>query len=193
MNIPRPVAYALIGVLALVIVVVVVLNLRSGQDEPSETTPPTSVSTTEAPAPSDGGGASDNGGDEGDEGDDLLYDGQKHAGPDVGLKDGSESDRAASSEVAKEAVAVWVNHDLSTEEWSKALRPYVTDEAWDAPNLPAPQRVSATEITGEIKDGPDGVSSGTAEYLVPTDAGELLVALVLQGEDWKISYIDKEL
>lgn len=190
MNIPRPVAYALIGVLALVIVVVVVLNLRSGQGEPSETTPPTSVSTTEAPAPSDGGGASDNGGDEDD---DLLYDGQKHAGPDVGLEDGSESDRAASSEVAKEAVAVWVNHDLSTEEWSKALRPYVTDEAWDALNLPAPQRVSATEITGEIKDGPDGVSSETAEYLVPTDAGDLRVVLVLQGEDWKISYIDKEL
>lgn len=190
MNIPRPVAYALIGVLALVIALVVWLNLRSGQDEPGQATSTAIVSTTEAPAPSDGGGASDNGGDEGD---DLLHDGQEYAGPDAGLRDGSESDRAASSEVAKNAVSIWVNHDLSTEEWSQALRPYVTDESWEALNLPAPQRVSATEITGELKDGPDGVSSETAEYLVPTDAGDLRVVLVLQGGAWKVSYIDKEL
>lgn len=187
MKIPRPVLYVIAGVLALVVVVVIVLSWGSG-DEPAPSPVPTNS------APSDGGGDAPSDGDEGVEIDPgLLNDGNEYAGPDEGLPEGSESDRTESAAVAMAAVGVWVDHDLTTDEWSKAMKSHVSPEAWNALNLPAPHRVSATEITGEIQDGPDGVTTQTAEYVIPTDAGDLTVALVKQGDDWKVSYIDKEL
>lgn len=190
MKIPRPALYVIAGLAVLALVVLAALSLRSAADQdPDEPTEPV-VTTTDPPVSDGGGDASDGGGDDGD---DLLYDGEAYSGPDEGLEEGSAADREASAAVAEKAASTWVNHDLTTEEWSKAMKPMVAPEAWEALNLPAPQRITPTEVTGEIADGPDGVSTETADYLIPTDAGDLSITLIKQGDDWKVSYIDKEL
>lgn len=189
MKIPRPTLYVLAGLAVLVLVVLGVLSLRSGAEQAPEK-PTETVAVTTDPPVSDGGGASDGGGDDGD---DLLHDGEAYSGPDEGLEEGSAADREASAAVAEQAASIWVDHDLTTEEWSNAMKPMVAPEAWESLNLPAPQRITPTKVTGEIADGPDGVSTETADYLIPTDAGDLSITLIKQGDDWKVSYIDKEL
>lgn len=177
-----------VAIAAVALVLGVIFFVVSGRNaQTSEQTGAQVTQTTSAPAaPSDGGGSGAS-----DEGGDLIYDGQQNAGPDEGLPDGSDADKAASSEVAKAAATAWVDHSVGTAEWSERMKGYVTETSWSALNLPAPQRISPTQVTGDPVA--QDVSTETAEYFVPTDAGELGVTLVKEGDQWKVSAIDKDL
>lgn len=171
----RTLALVIVVILAVTVAVVTaVSSSRGAEEEATSSAAATTTQEEDQSAPSDGGGDEERG------------------GPDAGLADGGQEDLEQSRQRALDAATVWVNHDLSGQEWREQAEPFFTDTAWENYALPDPQRVTPTRITGDPTE--IDVSVATADFLVPTDAGDLEVGLVKEGDDeWYVAYIDKGL
>lgn len=166
----------MIGLLAVAVLILGGLWLFQGTSGDPDSGDP----ARQPAAVSDGGGASDGGGEPADE----------RGGQDEGPGEASDEDRSLSQARAADAAAVWVDHSLSTADWQEALQPQVTERAWPLLALPDPQRVGPEEVTGDPV--PVEVNASAAEYDVPTDAGKLRVVVVQEEEGkWLVSSIDK--
>lgn len=168
---------AIVGGVAAIALVLWLFGSRNSAETTSE--PLVSGSATSAPV-TDGGGASDGG-----------VSAAETAGTDEGAGVATDEDKEAASARVDAAARVWVDHSLSVTDWQDRLRPQVAPSAWPSLALPDPQRVGATEVTGEPKLV--NLDAGSGEYDVPTDAGALRVVVVNGGDGtWLVSDFAKD-
>lgn len=120
-------------------------------------------------------------------------DGGETAGTDVGPGDATEEDRAQSSAKATEVAQAWVNHTVDAGTWRAQMQPLIYPFVWDDYNLPDPQRIRPTTVTGPPVVSEE-ITGSTGAYTVPTDAGDLHIALLKDDDGtWYATEIDKTL
>lgn len=174
-------------VVAVVIAVVFAVMFSQSDETETQTSPPPTLA-------SDNGGASDGGGELEDGLQKAPLGDEIYGAPDEGLADGSDSDKADSKRAAEAFAKEWVSGKDNRADWASRVQPLILPDAWNYHNLPEPRRITPSEVTGEAVADPDeGVTTETALYLVPTDAGDLAVTLVKEDGTWLVSAVDKEL
>ncbi len=98
----------------------------------------------------------------------------------------SQAPPAALSTASSWATA-WVNHPagMTTEQWLAGLRPFTTEEYLGVLGAVDPANVPASQVTGPPK--PVLVSPNSVRVEVPTDTLTLLLVVVNNGTDWRVS------
>ena len=105
---------------------------------------------------------------------------------------------------AREFVTAWARPDLAAEPWWQALNPLCTGTFAAQLHQTDPARVPAHRLVGEpvlASTGPAGTAAtGSASagptvgsqvvLLAPTDAGGVLVTVVLEGAGWLVSDVE---
>jgi hypothetical protein len=107
--------------------------------------------------------------------------------------------------VAREFVTAWARPDLAPDVWWQSLNPLCTSTFAAQLHQTDPSRVPAHRLVGELSLAPPGAAAtpqppsasagapavGTQVVLLaPTDAGGVLVSVVLEGAGWLVSDVE---
>ncbi len=108
--------------------------------------------------------------------------------------------------VAREFVTAWARPDLAPEVWWQSLNPLCTSTFAAQLHQTDPSRVPAHRLVGELSPAPSGATTATPQspsasagapavgtqvvLLAPTDAGGVLVSVVLEGAGWLVSDVE---
>ena len=100
---------------------------------------------------------------------------------------------AAAAKAAEGFVAAWAQPKLPQPQWFAGVRDYLSSPLAEAMQYTTPSQVPAAKVTGQARPlqltpSPNNPTSGT--YVVPTDAGDMRVALTLSQGRWLVDSIE---